>query len=132
MQKDSVEEVEVTGERATVSYLMHLLKLLLVLMLNIMYWLLTNPVSGGPKVVVGALFLLFLLAYQLFLLGLTALSAATGVGASVPKRKVFAVMISIGCVVAVGLKSLDQLGIADVALITLTEFVAGFYIARRF
>lgn len=132
MQKESDTEVDLSNRLERVSHVPGIAKLVVAALLNVIFWSLTNPITGGPRVVVGALFLLFLLTYQAAALLVSRMTHWFNLGMAPLKIRVFAVLLAVGSVVVVGLKSLDQLGIADLALVALTELVAGFYIARRF
>lgn len=104
----------------------------ILLIANVIYFSVTNPVTGGPIVVLGALFLLFWLLYAVMRIATSFFARLFGIPGHTTKLILISGMLAIDAVIMLGLRSLQQLGIADITLLSATTVLLSFYIFRRF
>jgi len=92
----------------------------------------TNPTTGGPKTVLLLLTLFFALiiqvSYQFILFSQLLLGRQIKRGLSIT----ISVLLAFGAVFLLGLHTLNQLSLMDVALVVTLISLISFYISRRF
>ncbi len=92
-----------------------------------------NPVSGGPRVIILFLSVLFLVLVNIFALLLQTIWMFYSKQDYSWSRLLYcAVTLAIGVVFLIGLQTLNQLRVVDAVLVVAFEVVVQFYIIRRF
>lgn len=101
--------------------------------LIIVYLNVTNPLSVGPIGILGIFVLLYLVTVSvayLFLKVLFRLNIKLFRGVNLKKSYLLASIISFIPVLAVGLNTLGQLGVMEIALISILSLLASFYVFK--
>jgi hypothetical protein len=106
--------------------------LITTLVLLILLFVFENPTSGGPKVVISALTLIFAVLFQVSWLLIITLSKVAPNGIKVRHPFLLSQLIAFGGIFLLGLQSLNQLSITDALLMILLGSLTYFYILRRF
>ncbi len=126
-----VDEVDQDSNRGG-SYIIRLSLLLISSVLLILLFVLENPTSGGPRAVIFALVLIFLILFQIVWLALHLITQITGERSKIKHSLLFSQLVAFSCIFLIGLKTLNQLSITDALLTFTLGAIMYFYIIRRF
>lgn len=126
-----LDEVDQSSPRGG-SYLVRLLFFTISTVLLILLFVLENPTSGGPRVVIFALVLIFSLLFQIVWSVLNLIAKITGEKSKIRHPLLFSLLVAFGFIFLIGLKSLNQLSITDALLTSTLGAIMYFYIIRRF
>ena len=91
-----------------------------------------NPTSGGPRIVIAALVLIFALLFQLVWWVIKLLNGLRGSNSAIRHPLLLSQLISLSGIFLIGLLSLNQLSITDVLLTVIMVTIIYLYIIRRF
>ena len=94
----------------------------------------TNPVIGGPKVILVFLSIVFIFLFCLYCLLIQIIIRIAGYGTrALDTRLIYcSIILAIGSIFLIGLQTLGQLGLADIVLVSTFVAILMFYIIRRF
>lgn len=126
-----LDEVDQSSPRGG-PYLVSLLFFIISTVLLILLFVLENPTSGGPRVVIFALVLIFSLLFQIVWSVLNLTAKITGEKSKIRHPLLFSLLVAFGFIFLIGLKSLNQLSITDALLTSTLGAIMYFYIIRRF
>lgn len=95
--------------------------------------LFSRPESGGPIAILIFLFLAFVLLFTFTITFIRLLKRVMpAIRISAYKSFYMAFVVALGVIFLIGLQTLQQLRLIDVALVILFEVLINFYIIRRF
>lgn len=125
---DEVDQIKPSSS----SNIIRLLFFGITLFLLVLLIALENPTSGGPRVVISALVLIFALMFQVVWSAVYLITKLSDKGSKIRHPLLLSQLISLSCIFLVGLQSLNQLGITDVLLTVIMVCIVYFYVIRRF
>lgn len=118
------------SSKSAVKIRLILIVVTLILLANL--FVLRNPTSGGPKIVIFALGLIFALIFQATWLAVILLPKILPQSKTIRHPFLLSQIIAFVGIFLIGLQTLNQLRLIDVVLITLLGSITYFYILRRF
>ncbi|MCB9823000.1 hypothetical protein H6800_01860 [Candidatus Nomurabacteria bacterium] len=104
----------------------------LTVVLLISLFVVENPTSGGPRIVIAALVLIFALLFQIIWLSVKLFAKLRGGNLVVRHPFLLSQLIALSGIFLIGLLSLNQLSITDVILTIVLVTMIYLYIIRRF